>query len=67
MKQREDNKTLDMFGGLRPTVYTFHVETTDGEIIEWHGLTLDKAIKMNSYTNGSQPSNVKSYGWEATA
>lgn len=72
MKQREDNLTADMFGNLpTPTVYMFYVETVgsgnaDGEIIEWHGLTLTKAKQMYAYTSASNPSNVLSFGWEAT-
>lgn len=67
MKQREDNLTADMFGNVpTPTVYMFYVETTGGETIEWHGLTLTKAKQMYSYTNASNPFNVVRSGWEAT-
>jgi hypothetical protein len=65
MKQREDNLTADMFGKEpKATVYMFYVETTDGECIEWNGLTHTKAKQMYAYTNASNPSNVARCGWE---
>lgn len=67
MKQREDTLTPDMFGNMPiPTVFRFYVETTSGETIEWEGLTKKQARDMYAYTNASQPSNAKSFGWEAT-
>jgi hypothetical protein len=67
MKQREDNKTIDMFGNEpKPTTYRFYIETSGGESVWWTGLTLTKAKQMYAYTDQTQPSNVTGYGWEAT-
>ena len=65
MKQREDNLTADMFGDLpKATRYMFYVETTSGEIIEWHGLTRARVKQMHTYTNQTNPCNVVRSGWE---
>ena len=67
MKQREDNKTVDMWestshGGK--TFYRFYVKTAEGTEVEWTGLTAKRAKDMYAYTNQSNPSNVISFGWE---
>lgn len=69
MKQKEDDKTVDMFTVLdkyapKSSKYLFYIETTSGETIEWRGLSLTVAKSMYTYTNKSQPSNVKRCGWE---
>lgn len=71
MKQPEDNKTMDMYGGEvkeseGAKLYMFYVETTDGTAIEWRGLTLAQAKNMHSYTRKRSPGNVARYGWEET-
>ena len=43
--------------------YTFYIETTNGETIEWTGLSYKKARDMQAYTLASYPSNVTSSGW----
>lgn len=65
MKQKEDDKTVDMFGGVPSSgVYRFYIETPGGETIEWRGLTKKQARDMYAYTNAHQPSNVVCSGWE---
>jgi hypothetical protein len=44
--------------------YRFHIETMDGHEVEWRGLSKTKAIQMYRCTHQTQPSNVKSFGWE---
>jgi hypothetical protein len=77
MKQPEDNKTLDMYGGEgeskpkpKPERCTFWIEVLDGNnglsLIEWRGLTRTQAERMNKATEAHLPDNVKAYGWEVT-
>lgn len=65
MKQKEDDKTVDMFGGVPSSgVYRFYIETAGGELVWWSGLTKKQARDMYAYTNAHQPSNVVCSGWE---
>ena len=72
MKQKEDDKTVDMFEVLekyapkssKASKYRFYIETTGGETIEWRGLSLTVAKSMYNYTDKSQPLHVKRCGWE---
>ena len=64
MKQKEDDKTVDMFGGVPSSgVYRFYIETKY-DTVEWRGLTKKQARDMYAYTNAHQPSNVVCSGWE---
>ena len=45
--------------------YRFYIETLNGELLEWQGLTLTQAKVMNSLTTKfcAHP-NVANFGWE---
>jgi hypothetical protein len=64
MKQREDNKTIDMFNDKpKATSYTFHVILEDGTTVEWKGLTITRAKRMCAATETNTPSNVAAFGY----
>lgn len=69
MKQKEDDKTVDMFEVLEKytpesSKYRFYVVTRSGEEVEWTGLSLSVAKAMYRYTDKTMPSNVTRCGWE---
>ena len=69
MKQKEDDKTVDMFEVLEKyapesSKYRFYVVTRSGEEVEWRGLSLTVAKAMYRYTDKTMPSNVTRCGWE---
>ena len=69
MKQKEDDKTVDMFEVLdkytpQSRKFRFYIGLTSGEEVEWRGLSQTVAKSMYSYTNKTQPSNVTRCGWE---
>lgn len=78
MKQPEDNKTLDIYGGdvksivdkWSPTPaskrYCFYVALSDGTEVQWAGLSIAQAKAMNAATRKNTPTNVVRYGWEVT-
>lgn len=78
MKQPEDNRTMELtLPGLAPTnmsltpskqvdVYSFHITTNSGEVVEWRGLTMRQAKAMYASTEKRLPDNVRSYGWEVS-
>lgn len=73
MKQRDDKYTMEipeLVEQYAPTPakhsYMFYIITTDGNFVEWRGLSKAKALQMYRYTEQSNPVNVKSYGWEQT-
>jgi len=43
--------------------YVFYIVTEDGQTIEWRGLTLGEARKMNTMTDDRVPLGVRRYGW----
>ena len=63
MKQIEDNKTIDMFGGPLPQTYTFYIETLSGERVEWTGLTRRTAVMLHNMTCPNTSPDLKGYGW----
>lgn len=69
MKQKEDDKTVDMFEVLekytpQSSKYRFYIRLTNGEEVEWTGLTKKQARDMYAYTDKTMPSNVTGCGWE---
>lgn len=45
--------------------YTFFIETKDGELIYWRGLSYQKAQSLNAWTeNFIMWSNISRFGWE---
>ena len=69
MKQKEDDKTVDMFEVLdkytpQSRKFRFYIETRNGEQVEWRGLSLTVAKAMYNYTDKHQPYNVVRCGWE---
>ena len=69
MKQAEDKVTVDMFEVLEKytpesSKYRFYIGLTNGEEVEWRGLSLTVAKAMYRYTDKTQPSNVTRFGWE---
>ncbi len=70
MKQPEDIKTLDMYGGEQPTPskrvekYVFYIKLDDDTEIEWRGLSHTQAKAMNAATHKRTPDRVVGYGWE---
>jgi hypothetical protein len=50
----------------KPKTYEFYTEDMDGNETVWAGLTKTKVVQMYRYTEQSQPSNVKSFGWKKT-
>lgn len=65
MKQKEDDKTIDMWGEGKPSkgAYMFYIRTATAQT-EWTGLTKKQARGMYAYTDKHQPSNVTAFGWE---
>lgn len=64
MKQKEDDKTVDMFGEAPSSrLYRFYIETKY-DTVEWRGLTKKQARDMYAYTNAHHPSEVVKFGWE---
>ena len=69
MKQKEDDKTVDMFGEAPSSrLYRFYIVVRDGaggeNEVEWRGLSLTVAKSMYAYTNRCQPNDVIRCGWE---
>lgn len=70
MKQPEDTYTVDLLSNETTPLskdvelYTFHMTTLDGELVEWRNLSLRQAQSMHKWTEDNLPPNVKSYGWE---
>lgn len=74
MKQPEDNKTVDMFGGSTPeaitntsqrvNTYRFYIVRANDDVVTWGNLT--KAVAEMMYANTEQhlPEGVRAYGWE---
>ena len=69
MKQAEDKVTVDMFEVLdkytpQSRKYRFYIGLTNGEEVEWRGLSLTVAKAMYNSTSKIQPNNVTRFGWE---
>ena len=69
MKQKEDDKTVDMFEVLdkytpQSRKFRFYIGLTSGEEVEWRGLSQTVAKAMYNSTSKIQPNNVTRFGWE---
>lgn len=67
MKQAEDKVTMDMWADEPVPAskrYRFYIRLTNGEEVEWTGLTKKQARDMYAYTDKTMPSNVTRCGWE---